>query len=1178
MTPTENPRTRLTRRRDFAPAIATFGVLFYVLRVIGAVWRSDIALSFPDSFSYLSVAKLGPFNPQFWFTDRPVGTPLLLWLCGLNTRLFFLLQTVLFALSVILLSHTVFGLMKNRFISWLTAVGLAALSMHPRFGLWHLEVLSESLGLSLSLIVLALWLRVAQDITPRRVRWAIAATIFWTITRDAHVVTAVVIIAILALLLRHLTTRDSPPATVHRSVRRGIAALALTVLYVVAAQSISDRNQYPLMNNIGLRILPNEEMTQAFVNRGMPESDALFARVGSDTWDDEESFLRSPDLAEFRSWVKGNGQIVQMSSLIIDANFWLDITADVLPPALTYNFADYDRFSTSERLPDRLFWLAPMQTPTSFGLTLLLASGVAIALITKTQRRSIGIVITGGLLASGLDLYLSASGDAVEVFRHLLGPILRLSVLSIVAIGLGADWAWSRLLATRQSIRQSTPTRQPVRGQLSLTTSVSASVAILGAFVTWIGLEDRTRDFDPQYVRTIIERAATYGGSYYENGIHNKGPLETALYDSVRLFTSYESFWFGISAYVVIISALLGITAWLIARSIGASLVLAATAGSVVAIHFSLSSSDYAGVLYSRNITSGLLALVLVITLWPRCWITTRRSTTNFLFSGVIIGLAVQTLLTTVFAGAVMTWFVIAHRGSSTSLRRPITTMATTIASTILLAPLWYLVRGSFNEFWSGWWTYARFMSSGTGRSLNEQFGQGGSYFVGYYQDRPAVLIAIAVFAVITWGEWSSFSPTRRRLHLVLTMWFMAAWVELVLAQRYSSHYFSVVAIPTAFMVVISVITVIQALGDRRAAATSGQISLRSTSGSHFRRASYGTALGLSCALLAVQGTDQFWTGIEGASRFRNTSSYAEKRNEFQNGAERTSRAIMDLVSTKGDPLLAWTMYPWTYLNHERVAATRFIWKSFMIGEIYLGRTSSDYVLDETWTWFTKDLAQSRPEVYVRPIETNLVEDIPFNGFIDDGFTRVYSGPDLEISVSRYRWEQIQSLVQPRSLLGANSPLDLSPIEPASIGWTINFPSPTSMDITADQADAPLMISTGTCYRVDGTMNGEDSSIRFLFIDAAEMKETVHLGFDFEKAWSGSESTRYLEHALALAPDNAENFSLIIGSQSAALIVGQDIVAAIRLDGSVNLAIESGSADLNVDDITISDAPSLYGC
>jgi hypothetical protein len=109
-------------------------------------------------------------------------------------------------------------------------------------------------------------------------------------------------------------------------------------------------------------------------------------------------------------------------------------------------------------------------------------------------------------------------------------------------------------------------------------------------------------------------------------------------------------------------------------------------------------------------------------------------------------------------------------------------------------------------------------------------------------------------------------------------------------------------------------------------------------------------------------------------------------------------------------------------------------------------------------------------------------------------------------------------------------------------------------------------------------MNAEDSSMRFLFIDAAGMKETVHLGFDFEKAWSGSESTRYLEHALALAPDNAENFSLIIGSQSAALIVGQDIVAAIRLDGSVNLAIESGSADLNVDDITISDAPSLYGC
>ena len=249
-----------------------------------------------------------------------------------------------------------------------------------------------------------------------------------------------------------------------------------------------------------------------------------------------------------------------------------------------------------------------------------------------------------------------------------------------------------------------------------------------------------------------------------------------------------------------------------------------------------------------------------------------------------------------------------------------------------------------------------------------------------------------------------------------------------------------------------------------------------------------------------------------------------------------------------------------------------------MIGEIYLGRTSSDYVLDETWTWFAKDLAQSRPEVYVRPVETNLVEGIPFNGYIDDGFTRVYTGPDLEISLSRYRWEQIRSLAQPRSLLGTNSPLDLAPIEPESIGWTIKFTGPKLMDITADQADEPLIISSGSCHRIDGTVDGEESSIRFLFIDPAGVKETVHLGFDFEKAWSGSVTTRYLEHPLALAPDTTEAFSLIIGPQSAALIIGQDIVAAVRLSGLNNFAFDSGSADLNIRDVSISDIPSLYGC
>ena len=328
---------------------------------------------------------------------------------------------------------------------------------------------------------------------------------------------------------------------------------------------------------------------------------------------------------------------------------------------------------------------------------------------------------------------------------------------------------------------------------------------------------------------------------------------------------------------------------------------------------------------------------------------------------------------------------------------------------------------------------------------------------------------------------------------------------------------------------------------------------------------------------MAVQGTDLFWAGVEGSSSFRNAGAHVQARIDYQSGADRTSRAIMDLVSTEGDALLAWTMYPWTYLEHQRVPATRLIWKSFMIGEIYLGRTSKEYVLKDTWKWFSEDLAESRPQVYARPVETNLVENIPFNGVLDDAFTTVYYGPDLEIGISRFRWGQLQANPRPLELLGSDSPLTLGPIEPQEIGWSIDLSRRTSMNIIADQADQSLVIASGTCRRFEGTMAGRDSSVRFDFIDPLGLSETVHLGFDVDRAWSGSETTRYLESLLTPGPDSETSFSLLVGPHSAALIVRERIVAAVRLQSPVTVALDS-AADLTLSDVTISPAPTLQGC
>lgn len=1151
-------------KRDFARVVFTSGVLLYVLRVMGAVWRTDLAPFFPDSFSYVDVAHIGPFHPEFWFSERPVGAPLVLWLCGTNLRVFFLVQTLVFAGSVAVLGHTVLDTIRSRVIGWLTVVVVVAVAVQPRFGLWHLEALSESLGSSIGILMFALWLRAVTTPSRRAVVLASLSTAAWILTRDVHALLALVVIVVVVIASRLKTTRTD----IRRTMTRSAGALLLVVLYVVTSQAVSDRNQYPLMNNIGLRVLPDAAMTDSFAARGMPLGEALTARSGRDTWDDESAFLTSPELASFRDWVQGRGQFAQMTSLLTDADFWIDETAEVLPSAFSYDFSEYDRYRTSQRLPDHLFWFEGARTGTAATVVAVLAGSGLLGLAFLTRRRAlVAVLATAGAICA-LDFYVSASSDAVEVLRHLIGPVLRFQLVGFVVIGMALDALWSRLSARHSPDLRRVPVRR--------STALAVAAGTVGVFVAWVGLENRSQDFDPQYTRTIVERAAAYGGTYYQNGIHNKGPLETAVYDSARWFTSADAYWFGISVYVILAALVIGAALWFVARATGASRTFAATAFSLVVVHFTVSTSDYAGVLYSRNITVALLAATLALTIWPRPWSDRRLATISFIVGGIAIGLAVQTLLTTVFAGSVLAIHLIVERSRSTSLRHPVRTLAVTIVSTVATAPLWYTLRGSFDEFWSGWWTYARFMSSGTGRSLVDQIGLGMTKIFGYYQERPETLAAIALFALLTWVDWKGLSPTRRRLHVVVSAWLMAAWIELVLAQRYSSHYFSVIAVPTAIMTTLAAASALNILSERRHITSSARTAM-----------TFRPALMASCVLILMQGTDILWSGIEGASKFRSVTEYAADQRQFRSGATRTTRAVLDLVSTRGDALLAWTMYPWTYLDHQRVPATRFSWKSFLIGEIYLGRTSPEYVLAETATWFADDLAESRPTTFVRPVETALVEGTPMDSVLTS-FAQVYLGPDVEVRFQRDVWDAVLTPSEPVDLRGSDSPLAAS--EPFDTGWAFDLSRGTQVDLVATMSTAPLPIlsapRSGTCWRIDATLqrsNTEtESALRFDFRSATRSgdarSDEVHLGLDFARAWSGDTSVRYLEHAIEFAEARTLDFTVLIGPRSAALIVAGRIVAAVSLEGAGDVAIESVSPTLNLADLRFSRTDSLHGC
>jgi hypothetical protein len=676
-----------------------------------------------------------------------------------------------------------------------------------------------------------------------------------------------------------------------------------------------------------------------------------------------------------------------------------------------------------------------------------------------------------------------------------------------------------------------------------------------------IGNWQRSQNVDPEYTYDIVLRTIRFGGTYYENGIHNKGPLETFVYQAATWISTHDSFWYAISLFIAIAALIIGTAAARTAQSFGANRDLGIAAAVVVFVHFALGPSDYAGVLYARNMTTPLLALAWIILLWDRAWSDRRRALAAAVTTGALLGIAVQTLLSTAFAAIPVALVVL----GLLRLRRPRAEHARLDLSFVgagalafASAPIWYLIRGKFDEFFSGWWTYARFMNSGTGRSLGGQFALGWDQFYAYYQQRPFACVVILAFLAMTAIEWSRAGLRQRLLGLGLVGWFAGAWIELVLAQRYSSHYFSVTSTPTALM----------------AAALAGRV-YRAIAAQ--RRVLYTFAWPMLALVLAIYltGPKQFVQDMQDFSKFTSPHAHAVEVEQAQAGDTRAVRAVLDLVSKDWDPLLVWTNDPWPYLDYHRVSATRFIWKSFLTGEIYLGRTSNSYVLPKSWDWFREDLEESKPVAFVHS-NGGPISAAHFAEYVSANFTSVY--PDSPIPVE-YRNDVAAQVLTP------NVPDAWTPPAPPDgrFGWTLAGDGARFRDQGArDQRSAWLPIATDSCFTFQGNVDsdGPPGGIVFRFEDNARKSEQLNLNFDGDHVSSASSTTEFhrLPSDVTTSGRTPEKFTLIVNHRAAALVVRGQIRAAVRLPKSVTVSIESQRGILNLTDLRKGPAPAVTGC
>ena len=75
---------------------------------------------------------------------------------------------------------------------------------------------------------------------------------------------------------------------------------------------------------------------------------------------------------------------------------------------------------------------------------------------------------------------------------------------------------------------------------------------VVGA-VALIGNRIQAAGNDAVFTQSLVDRAARFGGTYYENGITPKGPLEDVAHDIALRIGGYDGRWYVISIMIAMV-------------------------------------------------------------------------------------------------------------------------------------------------------------------------------------------------------------------------------------------------------------------------------------------------------------------------------------------------------------------------------------------------------------------------------------------------------------------------------------------------------------------------------------------------------------------------------------------------------------------------------------------------
>lgn len=388
-------------------------VLYIWLRVENSQFIREPRTGFGDTKDYFQIASLSILSPAFWLSVKPPVFPLFLKFLGENTKTISTFQLWFSIVSWGILAYMVASALRNVILKSIAFLQILAFSMSEEIIMWDYLILSDSVALSLMALFFAASLWALLKWSATRASLLILLAIVLAFVRDTYGYVLLMIAGVLVVVF-----------FLSNFKKQFLFVGGTFVLIFLASNALATAGYHwftPLLNTIGMRVLPNPEYVAYFESRGMPVTDTLMERSGKPHHADYAAMAVDERLEPFRIWIRKFGKQEYIRFLwFFKADTFQNVFNDkeeIFYPNLDYYTAS--RFSPiiqNSRLDELLY-------PNRFGFILFFAANLIAGVFSAVayyEKKVTWILPLTLILLSYPQAVLIWSADSSDMARHAM--------------------------------------------------------------------------------------------------------------------------------------------------------------------------------------------------------------------------------------------------------------------------------------------------------------------------------------------------------------------------------------------------------------------------------------------------------------------------------------------------------------------------------------------------------------------------------------------------------------------------------------------------------------------------------------------------------------------------------------------------------------------------------------